>query len=76
MNNILLKYLLKIFKTFLIVLAIIYCFGVILNLFEEIEFLNIAMFYVTPLMLTSIFVPSLIINILPFVIFFSHDFHD
>ena len=39
MNKILLNYILKNFlKTFLIVLIVAYCFGVILNLFEEIEF--------------------------------------
>jgi lipopolysaccharide export system permease protein len=73
MNNILFKYLLKNFlKTFLVVLTIIYCFGIILNLFEEIEFFkNSNANFITPLMLTGIFVPSLIINIMPFVIFFS-----
>ncbi len=73
MNNIVLNYLLKNFlKTFLIVLAIAYSFGIILNLFEEIEFFkhsNVSVF--VPLLLTSIFVPSLIINLLPFVIFVS-----
>ena len=40
MNKILCNYLLKNFKTFFVVLAVLYCFGVILNLFEEIEFLK------------------------------------
>ena len=44
----------------------------ILNLFEEIEFFkNIECKYFLPLMFTSIFIPSLIIKILPFIIFFS-----
>ena len=39
MNKIIFNYLLRNFlKTFFIVLLIFYCFGVILNLFEEIEF--------------------------------------
>ena len=42
MNNIVVNYLLKNFlKKFLIILSIFYCFGVILNLFEEVEFLKI-----------------------------------
>lgn len=73
MNNIILNYLLKNFlKCFLIVTIVVYCFGVILNLFEEVEFFkytntNILM----PLMLTCIFVPSLVIKLLPFIIFVS-----
>ena len=44
MSNVLLNYILKGFlKNFLIIVAIFYCFGVILNLFEEIEFLKILM---------------------------------
>ena len=73
MNRIILNYILKnFFKNFLIVILIFYCFGIILNLFEEIEFfknLNVNIF--VPLMLTSIFIPSLIIKILPFIIFIS-----
>ena len=73
MNKILLNYLLKNFlKTFLIFVLIFYCFGIILNLFEEIEFfknLNVSIFL--PLVLTSIFIPSMIIKILPFIIFLS-----
>ena len=39
MNNILFKYLLsRFFKTIFKVVLIFYCFGIILNLFEEIEF--------------------------------------
>ena len=51
---------------------IFYCFGVILNLFEEIEFFkNINVSILKPLMLTSIFIPSIIIKLLPFIIFIS-----
>lgn len=73
MNNIIFNYLLKNYlKCFLIVTIIVYCFGIILNLFEEVEFFkytntNILM----PLMLTCIFVPSLVIKLLPFIIFAS-----
>ncbi len=73
MNKILLNYLLKNFvKTFLIFVLIFYFFGIILNLFEEIEFFkNLNVNIVTPLILTSIFIPSMIIKILPFIIFLS-----
>ena len=73
MNKIILNYLLINFlKTFLIVILIFYCFGMILNLFEEIEFfknLNVSIFL--PLILTSIYIPTMIIKILPFIIFIS-----
>ena len=73
MNNLLLNYLLRNFlKTFFSVVLVIYCFGMLLNLFEEIEFfknINVSIF--KPLILTSIFVPSMIIKLLPFVIFIS-----
>ena len=73
MNNVIFTYILKNFlRTFLIVLLIAYSFGIILNLFEEIEFfknVNVSIF--KPLLLTSIYVPSMIINLLPFIIFVS-----
>ncbi len=73
MNKIFLNYLLINFlKTFFIFILVFYCFGVILNLFEEIEFFkNIDVSIFIPLMLTSIFIPSMIIKILPFIIFLS-----
>ena len=73
MNKILINYLLKNFlKTFFIFTLIFYCFGMIVNLFEEIEFFkNIDVSILVPLMLTSIFIPSMIIKILPFIIFLS-----
>ena len=74
MNKIFLNYLLINFlKTFFVFILVFYCFGVILNLFEEIEFFkNIegAGIFI-PLMLTSIFIPSMIIKILPFIVFLS-----
>lgn len=73
MKNVILNYLVKKFlKTILVVILVAYCFGVILNLFEEIEFFkNIDVNILTPLMLTSIFVPSVIVKLLPFIIFIS-----
>ena len=73
MSNILLNYLLKSFlKTILMWVSIFYCFGVILNLFEEIEFFkNLDASIFTPLILTSIHMPSMIIQLLPFIIFIS-----
>ena len=73
MNNVVLKYLLNNFlKSFLIVAMIIFCFGVILNLFEEVEFfknMNVSVF--KPLILTTLYVPSLVLKLLPFIIFIS-----
>jgi len=73
MNNLIFNYLLKNFlKTFFLCVLIAYSFGTILNLFEEVEFFkNHDVSLVTPLMLTSIFVPSMILKFLPFVIFIS-----
>ena len=73
MNNIILNYLIKNFlKKLLIVILATYCFGVILNLFEEVEFFkNTDVNIITPLLLTSLFVPSLVIKLLPFIIFVS-----
>ncbi len=73
MRKILFNYLLKNFlKTFFIIVFIAYSFGLILNLFEEIEFFkNISVSIFKPLILTSIYVPSMLIQILPFIIFVS-----
>ena len=73
MNNILLNYILRNFlKNFFVVTMIFYSFGMILNLFEEVEFFkNLNVSFTTPFIMTSIFIPSMIINILPFVIFIS-----
>ena len=73
MNKIILNYILKKFlKAFTIIILIAYCFGLILNLFEEIEFFkNIDASLFMPLILTSIFVPSLLLKLLPFIIFIS-----
>ncbi len=73
MNKIILNYIIKgFFKKFFVVIAVFYCFGLILNLLEEVEFFkNLNVSILIPLMLTSIYIPSLIIKILPFIIFFS-----
>ena len=73
MNNLILNYILKDYlRCFLIITIVFYCFGVILNLFEEVEFFKYSeVNIITPLFLTSIFVPSLIIKLLPFIIFIS-----
>ena len=73
MNNIILNYLLRNFlKSFFIIKIIFYCFGIILNLCEEVEFFKTSdVSILMPLMLTSIFVPSLIIKFSPFIIFIS-----
>ena len=73
MNNILYNYLIKnFFKTIMLVIGLFYCFGVILNLFEEIEFFkDTEADAFLPLALTSILIPSMIIKLLPFVIFVS-----
>ena len=76
MNRIILDYLLKNFlKTFVIFILVFYSFGMVLNLFEEVEFFkdaNVSIFI--PLILTGIYVPSLIIKLLPFIIL-SIDFY-
>ena len=73
MNNVLLNYLLTGFlKKFLIMVGVFYCFGLILNLLEEVEFFkNTSVNFIVPLMLTSLFIPSMIIKLLPFIIFIS-----
>ena len=73
MNNILFNYLIKNYlKTISIIVLIIYSFGLILNLFEEIEFFKESSANIfQPLILSSIYIPSLIIKLLPFIIFFS-----
>ena len=73
MNSIILNYLLKKFlKTIFIFVFVFYCFGIILNLFEEVEFFkNLNVSITLPLILTSIYIPSMIIKFFPFIIFLS-----
>ena len=71
--KILFKYLLSGYcKTILKVILIFYCFGIILNLFEEIEFFkNLNTSIVIPITLTAFYIPSMMIKLLPFIIFIS-----
>ena len=71
MNSILFKYLLiGYFKTLLKVVLFFFCFGVILNLFEEIEFFkNLNTSILTPLSLTFLFIPGMLIQLFPFIVF-------
>ena len=57
MSNIILNYLLKnFFITLLVFVIVFYTFGIILNLFEEIEyFKNLDVSFLTPVILTSIY---------------------
>ena len=73
MNKILLNYILfNYLKTILKVTFLFYLFGLILNLFEEIEFFKgVDVSFFIPITLTAIHVPSIIIEILPFIIFVS-----
>jgi len=77
MNSVINKYLIFGFlKSILNVVLIFVCLGIILNLFEEIEFLkkfNIGLGL--PLLLTAMIVPNLIIKLLPFIIFISAMFY-
>ena len=73
MNKVLFKYLLSgYFKTVVKVILITYCFGIIFNLFEEIEFFkNLNVTILKPLIFTSLFIPSMILKLMPFIIFVS-----
>ncbi len=73
MNKVLFNYLINGYlKTIFKVLLIAYCFGLILNLFEEIEFFkNSNSSILIPLSLTALYVPNIIIKLLPFIILVS-----
>ncbi len=59
-------------NTILIFLAL----GIILNLFEEIEFFkNLNESFALPFILSFSFVPTLIIDLLPFVVFLASVFY-
>ena len=62
MNKIILNYLLMTILNFKNNYAF-YCFGIILNLFEEIEFFkNLDVPILTPLYLTSLYIPGLLLH--------------
>ncbi len=73
MNSILFNYLLSnFFKTIFKVILLFYSFGIILNLFEEIEFFkNLDTSIFVPISLTALYVPNFLIKLLPFIIFIS-----
>ena len=73
MNSVLNKYIvINFLKIVMNVTLIFIALGIMLNLFEEIEFFkNIDVGFFTPIILTGIYVPSMIIEILPFIVFFS-----
>ena len=67
------KYLVSEFlQTFFNVILIFCCLGLVLNLFEEINyFKNYDIGIGLPLILSIMIIPSIIINLLPFIIFLS-----
>ncbi len=73
MSKIIFKYLLNNYlKLFFKVFLFFYCFGIILNLFEEIEFFkNLNVSFFTPLLLTCLYIPSMVVQLLPFIIFIT-----
>ena len=73
MNKIINIYLIeKFFKTFFITILVFLSLGIILNLFEEIEFFkNLNLPFSVPIILSLSIVPNLILELLPFIIFLS-----
>ncbi len=73
MNKVLFNYLFTGYlKTVFKVIMIAYCFGLILNLFEEIEFFkNSNSSILIPMSLTALYVPNIVIKLMPFIIFIS-----
>ena len=74
MNNFVLnKYLVsEFFKSFFNVILIFCCLGLILNLFEEINyFKNYDVGIGLPIVLSLMIIPSIVINMLPFILFLS-----
>ena len=77
MNNIINKYLLMSYlKIFINTILIFFSLGILINLFEEIEFFkNYDLSIILPLLLSLSVVPSLIFDLLPFIIFLSAVFY-
>jgi lipopolysaccharide export system permease protein len=73
MNNVLNKYLIvKFMKIIFITILIFFCLGIVLNLFEEIEFFkNLDLSIALPLVLSFSYVPTLVLELLPFIVFLS-----
>ena len=77
MNKIINQYLLVNYsKIVLNTILIFFALGIILNLFEEIEFFkNLNQFFLLPFLLSLSFVPTLILDLLPFIIFLASTFY-
>ena len=77
MNKIINKFLIfKFLKVILNAILIFICLGVLLNLFEEIEFFkNLNLPLTLPILLSLSYVPTLVIELLPFIIFLSSMFY-
>lgn len=73
MNKILNRYLIiNYLKVLFNVILIFICLGIILNLFEELEFFkNLDVGMSMPFFLTILFIPNLLIKLLPFIIFIT-----
>ena len=73
MNNVINKYLIqKFLKVLFNFIMVFICIGIILSLFEEIEFFkNLDVSLNLPLMLTLLVIPNWLIKLMPFIIFFS-----
>ena len=73
MNKIINKYLIfKFSKIFFNTLLVFLSLGIILNLFEEIEFFkNLNLSFTLPIVLSLSYVPTLVEELLPFIIFLS-----
>ena len=73
MNKILNEYLITGFVKIIInVFLIFICLGIIMNLFEEIEFFkDLDTGIGLPFLLTLMFIPNLIIKLLPFIVFIA-----
>ena len=77
MNKIINKYLIvKFLKTILNTLLVFFSLGVVLNLYEEIEFFkNLDLSFTLPIILSLSYVPTLITELLPFIFFISSMFY-
>jgi lipopolysaccharide export system permease protein len=73
MNKIINKYLINGFlKSVVNTMLVFICLGILLNLFEEIEFFkNIDEGLGLPFLLTLMFIPNLMIKLLPFIVFIA-----
>ena len=73
MSKIINKYLIKkFFKIFFNTVLVFLSLGIILNLFEEMEFFkNLNLSITLPIILSLAYVPTLILELLPFIIFLS-----